>query len=318
MRRRVLIVERDEAGRGMMDRVLSGIGLDCVGAALAEEAAVSLDRGAIHLAIVDELAGTGASLEEVRAVRRRWPSLPVIVTGSVLSSRVLLELMRLGVLEALPKPFSPSELREVVFRVLARSSPAEDESLEYAAAIGAARETLGSGDWENAEVHLRRALRIAPLDAEAVSLLAVREEALGHDARAAQLYRAAWVLGDDESIAPPDPREGLARLASFAGAERVTTPGAHETAKLVDDWSVDLDGEGLVLATIGVVHRVDAAVFFRRSHDHTFAVSLGEGTPETWAYVLDRLGVRHVHASPETRARLDLPRLSSLRRPEAP
>lgn len=317
MTRRVLLVERDESGRHMMDRVLSAAGFDTDGVAAIEEAHGALDRDEYQLAIVDELAGTGASLDEVRSARKRWPRLPVVVTGSVLTAPVLLELMRLGVIEALPKPFSPAELRDVVTRVVARFAPSEVDALDYAAALAAAREALARCRWELAELQLRRALRIAPLDAEATALLAVRSEAGGDDRRASQLYRAALVLSDEESAPPPDPREGLARIHAYADARPTTSIDESLTAWLIDEMNVldepGPEGAHVVVFTVGVVRGPDAPLFFRASNVRSFAVSLGDASVETFAYVLDRLRAPHVHVTESTRARLDLPRLASLR-----
>jgi DNA-binding response OmpR family regulator len=318
---RVLLVERDDLGRGMMDRVLSAAGWVTDGVSRADDARDALDREEYRLAVVDELAGTGSALDEVRTMRRRWPRLPLVVTGSVLSSPVLLELMRLGVLAALPKPFTPAELRELVAEVSRRTAPGEAEAREYAVAIAAAREALGGGRFESAATHLDRALNVAPLDTEAISLLAVLAEVRGDDRRALQLHRAAMVLGDDESSPSPDPREGVARVMAYAGA-RPTERIEHGVTAFFPGEDLALDeapaGRHVVVITVGVCHRCDALVHLRDSGERAFAVSLGDDSPETLAHVLDKIGAAHVVVTAAARAHLDLERIAALRAVGAP
>ncbi|MCC6557806.1 MAG: hypothetical protein IT372_33075, partial [Polyangiaceae bacterium] len=130
MSRRVLIVEPDAAGRAMMDRALGADGYAAEAVASIAEARGLLDAGRVDVAIIDELADAGAArngqaavagagpgaLDAIRAVRRAYPTLPVVAAGTALSPRALVELIRLGVADALPKPFTPAELRDAVRR----------------------------------------------------------------------------------------------------------------------------------------------------------------------------------------------------------
>jgi hypothetical protein len=57
----------------MMERVLESAGFPADGVSSATEAEEALGRGVYSIAIVDELAGSGSVLEEVRSMRARWP-----------------------------------------------------------------------------------------------------------------------------------------------------------------------------------------------------------------------------------------------------
>src|SRR5581483_8809829 len=122
MSRRVLIVEPDAAGRAMMDRVLAAEGHATEAVATVFEARALLDAGPIDLAIVDETGRGGGLLEEIRWLRREYPSVPVIATGALLSRRIMQDLLRLRATDALAKPFTPDELRGAVARALERSA----------------------------------------------------------------------------------------------------------------------------------------------------------------------------------------------------
>lgn len=320
--RRILLVERDSTGRALMDRALGGNQIAADAVAAVKDAEERLDRGDYALAIVDELAGTGTLLDELRTVRARWPRLPVIATGTILSARELLELLRLGVYEALPKPFLPDELRAAVERCLVRATPGEETSLDYAAALGAAREALGALALGRAASTLRRAHALAPLDPEVVTLDALRAELAGEDADADRWYRAALALRDDAGAPPPDPREGLARLAAYAGLARAAAPrtlGPTWTAWLPDALEPSARGPEpprpwVILTTIGLTPSDGAPIHLRAGDDRAIAASLGDERPETIAAMMRALGATTVHASEAARRRFGVDRVDALLR----
>jgi DNA-binding response OmpR family regulator len=317
--KRILVVERDAAGRGLMDRALASSQIAADAVASVSEAERALDEGAYALAIVDELAGTGAMLDEVRTVRRRWPKLPLLVTGTILSPRVLVDLMRIGVYEALPKPFLPDELRAAVERCLVRAWPSELLALDFEAAVAAAREALESLDLARTETMLRRAHGIAPLDADVVALDALRAELGERDVLADRWYRAALVLRDDPSAPPPDPFEGIARIAAYAGMPRVEGIEPGWTAWLIDDLrTLDREREPprpwVLVTTIGLSSAADAAIHLRAGEGRAVAASLGEQRAETLASVLRTLHTGAIVANDEARARLELTRVEALLR----
>ena len=123
MTRRLMVVEPDASGRAMLDRVLTAAGYTAEDFESAHHARLVLDDDAFDLAVVDELAGEGAPLDEVRFLRAEYPRLPLIVSGTLLTTAVLLELRRLGVSEALPKPFTPSAHLEVIASSLSANPP---------------------------------------------------------------------------------------------------------------------------------------------------------------------------------------------------
>lgn len=224
MSRWILLVEPDKSGRAMMDRVLTADGYATEDFDSAWDARLLLDEGAFDLAIVDEFGADSAALEEVRFLRAHYPRLPLIVMGTLLTAQVLLELLRMGVYDALPKPFTPVELRASVTRVLARLTPRHEESLEYAAALALGVAELNAGRLDRAARALARAHAVAPLDPEPMALSARLAELEGRTSDADRGYRAALALKDDEDGEFPDPYEGLARLAALRAPKEVVKP----------------------------------------------------------------------------------------------
>ncbi len=234
MSRRLLIIEPDASGRAMMERVLAADGYSADTAASALEARPLLDAGLVEVVIVDELAGSRVALEEVRWVRRKYPTVPVIVTGALLSRRVMQELLRLRVADALAKPFTPTELREAVSRAVEQKTAHHAEALEFDVALTDARRAIASGAGARARAPLSRAQALSPLDSEIMALWSLLAELDGNDTDADRGYRAALALRDEEACPPPEPHEGLARLAAYGSARpcAALSPARAERAAL--------------------------------------------------------------------------------------
>jgi DNA-binding response OmpR family regulator len=241
--RRLLIIEPDAAGRAMMDRVLTAEGLSADTAASAVESRALLDAGVFEVVIVDELAGSRPALEEVRWVRQKYPTVALIVTGALLSRRVMQELLRLRVADVLAKPFTPAELRESVARAMEQKAAHHEEALEYDVALTDARRAIAAGVGPRARAPLARAQAMSPFDSEIMALQALLAELEGKDAEADHGYRAALALRDEEACPPPDPHEGLARLAAYGAARPVAALSPERAAQpfwIVSDPATEL------------------------------------------------------------------------------
>ncbi len=223
MTRRVLLVEPDATLRAMIGRALGAAGFS-TDAVPSIEALGAIDPSETVAMIVELRAATGQGVEAVRVLRARFPEVPLLVTGSLLTPRVMSELIRLRVDDVVPKPFSPRELREALERALGGQRARAHHALEYAAAIEAARLAIVRGRTEDALPPLARARAVAPLDGEAMALLGVACELLVRDADAARAYRAALALADAPIGGEPSARDGLARLSFYDGAPATELP----------------------------------------------------------------------------------------------
>ncbi len=215
---RVLVVEPDPTVQHVLDQALVAAGFAVVTASSVDEARALLDRDQeIEVAVVELRSFGDEPTEGLRALRRDHPALPVVVMTTLLTTRLLIELLRLHVEDVVGKPFSPRELRQTLERVLRGRRASSDGALDYAAAMAAARRVLGAGSPAEAEPFLCRARALAPLDPEAMMLLGVARELAGNDADADHAYRAALALDTGVSDGPR-PWDGLARLSAYAGA----------------------------------------------------------------------------------------------------
>jgi CheY-like chemotaxis protein len=324
MSRRVVLLEPDASGRAVMARVLSSEGyvVDAV-VTLAEVRACVAGGAPVDLLVVDELGGRAAMLEDVRALRRELPAIPLIVTGSLLSPRVLRELIRLGVADALSKPFTPDDLREACRRALDRGGPHHAAAVEHAAGVEGARRAIAEGRLADALPALRRALSVVPLDPEVTALLGLAAELEGRDADADRAYRAAIALRLEEDVPAPDPHEALARLSAY-GAARPARALDREGAPIwvVTDSVVELAGPSptddasvILLLPLGLTAEGAGALYLRDAAGaRGFALMAGGARPEPIAAAARRLRGGALVAAAPTREALDLPEIEALRR----
>ena len=300
MKRWVLLVEPDGPTRAMVHRALTSAGYTVEDFASVRDARILLDDGAFEAAVVDELAGGDRPLDEVRYLRAAYPSVPVVVTGAMLTAPALVELLRLDVADALPKPFSPVELRDAVARAAARAVVHHGEALDYAAAVTAARRHLAAHDLAGAARALLRASRCLALDAEVTALEALRAELEGRDHDAGRGYRAALALGDDEAGEGPHPHEAIARLAAYGDARPVDALDARFADAplwIVTDPPREL-AEGPPEGTAGPVTVVMAlslaqevgSVYLRAAGDRAFALLTSDLRAERAGALLGSLG----------------------------
>lgn len=283
MTRRLLVVEPDAATRGLMNRVLRAAGYAVEEFASVHHARLLLDDQAFDLAIVDEFGAGATPLGEVRFLREWYPRVPVIASGTILSQANLIELIRVDVGDVLLKPFTPAELRDAVSRTLARAMPSGLESMEFVAAVTAARRAIARGRPDEAARPLVRAYASAPLDPEVVALEALRAEVEGRDEDAVRFYRAALAVRHEESSEGPDPHDGLTRLAMYAGARPVAT--LRSAFAQAEQWIVEQpsrapaapsgDGGGsphVIVLAIALAIDEPGTVYFRESEQRAFAL----------------------------------------------
>jgi DNA-binding response OmpR family regulator len=257
MNRRVLVIEPDATIRRMLEYALSAGGFAPISTPTVESARALLDGKPIEAAVVEMRATNSEGTDGVRALRTDYPELPLVVTGTLLTPRVMQELIRARVDDVVPKPFTPREIVSAVERVLRNTRTRHNGGLEYAAAMTNARRAIVEGRLRDAEAPLARARAVSPLDGEAMALFGLFYELEGHDREADRAYRAALALREERVTEDVSPTEGLARLRAYAGARAVPTFEHHGRHTL---WFVTDVGEELTLGPPGDT-KPDVVVF---------------------------------------------------------
>jgi DNA-binding NarL/FixJ family response regulator len=271
MSRRVLIVEPDATVRRILELALSSAGFAPSTTSTVEAARALLDGTPMEAAIVELRASNAEGADGVRALRADYPELPLVVTGTLLTPRVMQELIRARVDDVVPKPFTPREIVAALEHVLRNARTKHNGALEYSAAMSNARRALIEGRPRDAEAPLARARAVSPLDGEAMALFGMVCEVEGRDREADRAYRAALALRDDRITDDVSAREGLARLAAYDGARSVPA-FEHEGRRSV--WFVSESERppagvtpDVLVFTLGLTPSETGAVYARLTRD---------------------------------------------------
>jgi len=256
MSRRVLIIEPDATIRRMLEYTLSAAGFAPSSTQTVETARALLDGKSMEAAVLELRATNAEGTDGVRALRADYPELPLVVTGSLLTPRVMQELIRVRVDDVVPKPFTPREIVLAVERVLSHARTRHNGALEYAAAMSNARRAITEGRVRDAEAPLARARAVSPLDGEAMALLGLACELEGHDREADRAYRAALALQTERVTEDVSASEGLSRLRAYAsaGARAVPSFDHHGRQTL---WFVSEAASELSLARFDEILRTE-------------------------------------------------------------
>ncbi len=118
--RRVLFVVDEEHTRDAMQRLLTGLGYECVTCGDAASGAELLKCSRFDLAIVDLVIPGKSGIEFLRDIKASDPSIGVLILSAFASTDSVVEAMRLGADDYLTKPVQLAELRERVRSALQR------------------------------------------------------------------------------------------------------------------------------------------------------------------------------------------------------
>lgn len=314
MNRRVLVVEPDATIRRMLEYALSAAGFAPISTPTVEAARALLDGKPIEAAVVEMRATNSEGTDGVRALRVDYPELPLVVTGTLLTPRVMQELIRARVDDVVPKPFTPREIVSAVERVLRNARTRHNGALEYAAAMTNARRAIVEGRLRDAEAPLARARTVSPLDGEAMALFGLLCELEGHDRDADRAYRAALALQEERVTEDISPTEGLARLQAYAGARVVPTfehHGRHTlwfVSEATNELALGPVGEAkpdVVVFALGLVPAETGAMFARIAADkQAFLIATGAATERLVLRITRSFEEPTVLAHPKTLARI--------------
>lgn len=99
--------------------------------------------------------------------------------------------MKLGAVDFLQKPFTPRELRDVVYNVLERKSLADRAESEYKSCLELAKYHASKRQFDNAVGQVKKAIGINPSLPEAFNFLGELQETIGARHEAIKNYRVA-------------------------------------------------------------------------------------------------------------------------------
>jgi DNA-binding NtrC family response regulator len=139
----ILVVDDDAATRRALVDTLERAGYRVRGAASTAEARRITETEEPALAVVDLVLPDGDGISLISELRGAWPAMPAIVVTSYVEPRSIVEAMRRGAVDYLPKPFDPDEFLSSCRAALSRrTSPGPAAAAHSVPIVGESAATL--------------------------------------------------------------------------------------------------------------------------------------------------------------------------------
>jgi len=208
---KILIVDDEKNIRLTLSRSLKLPGYLVDTAINGEEALQKLKEQRYHLVLLDLKLPGMDGIEVLRQIRQLYPFISVIIITAYGTIDSAVEVMKLGAIDFIQKPFTPDEIRDIVVKVLGRNQIDETQTQDYAHNIELAKKYINSQQFNNAFNYVKKALSLEPANPEAFNILGLFYEIKGDILSAQKNYRAALAL--DPTYRPA--RKNLDRLTTF-------------------------------------------------------------------------------------------------------
>jgi len=214
----VLIVDDEKNIRLTLSQSLEPLGLELDTAVNGEEALAKLKEKNFGLILLDLRMPGMDGMEVLRQVSRLRPDIRIIIITAHGTVDSAVEAMKLGAVDFIQKPFSPTEIRDLVSRVIDREKLDEQKADDYHSSIELAKRCIGDRNFDAATEYVRKAISLDPSYPEAFNLLGALLEIRGSNLEALKHYRAAISL--DPTYEPA--RRNLHRATSMEPKGTIT------------------------------------------------------------------------------------------------
>ncbi len=199
-KRRILIVDDEKNIRFTLIQALESEVLEADAAINGEDALEKIERGSYDLILLDLKMPGMDGMDVLRLLAKNRPDLRTVIITAHGAVGSAVEAMKLGAVDFLEKPFTPSEIRSVVAKALDREGLSEEQAMEYLSLVELAKKYVSQRQPAAAMRVARKAASLDPRRPEALNLMGVVQEIEGEAGEARKSYRAAYSL--DPSYAP--------------------------------------------------------------------------------------------------------------------
>ncbi|MFP4686958.1 MAG: response regulator [bacterium] len=225
--KKILIIDDEKNIRNTLSKALSSEKYEIETAMNGEEGIQKTKEDDFDLILLD-LKLPGISGMEVLKKLDNFEGSIIMITGYG-SVDTAVEAMKLGAIDYLQKPFSPSEIRELVEEVLARNQltvdeNADPEQIPLETCIKFAKKMINNRNFSEARKYLEKAVGRDPNDPEVFNLLGVIYEFDNQETKAMKNYRTAVSL--DPAYQPA--RDNLDRISKFSHSREGINLGEEE------------------------------------------------------------------------------------------
>lgn len=207
----VLIVDDEKNIRMTLSLTLESMGFRTQTAVNGEEALEKLGWDDFWLVLLDLKMPGINGIEVLRQLKAKYQKIRVIIITAHGTIESAVEAMKLGAVDFIQKPFTATEIRELVNQVALRETLDESKADDYPSLIEICKRHVTDGHIELARETAKKAIAKDPAKPEAYNLLGAFIEIRGDWLEAQKFYRAA--LDIDPSFKPA--QANLERTTSF-------------------------------------------------------------------------------------------------------
>ena len=226
----ILVVDDEKNIRLTMSQALETLDLPVQTAVNGEEALEKLQEGSFGLVFLDLKMPGMDGMEVLRHIKDDWPKIRVIIITAHGTIESAVEAMKLGAVDFIRKPFSPSEIRDLATRVLEREALEEESAIDYRSLIELTKRHISDRSFADARETVQKAIGADPAQPEAYNLLGVLYEIKEDELEAQKFYRLA--LEVDPTFKPA--RVNLERTTSWAKFGEIDI-GSNSTDMDIED-----------------------------------------------------------------------------------
>ena len=193
--KRVLIIDDEKNIRLMLSECIESLGVQVDTAVSGEHGLEKFFSEAYDLLLLDIKMPGIDGMEVLRRVKKSKPDQRVAMITAHGSIETAVEAMKLGAVDYLRKPFTPTEIRMTVSSMLTRERFVNGEiPRNYDEQIQLAKELITKQRHDEARSAVQAAIGQHPEHPEAFNLLGVLTEVENQVLEAIKLYRAALAL----------------------------------------------------------------------------------------------------------------------------
>lgn len=196
----ILVVDDEKNIRLTLSQSLESLGIPVQTAGDGEEALQKLREGLFELVFLDLKMPGMDGMDVLRRIKEGWPTVRVIIITAYGTIESAVEAMKLGAIDFVQKPFSPSEIREIAARVLERKTPGEVTALDYRAWVELSKRHITDRNFAAARESISQAIAADPGQPEAYNLLGRLLETKGDWLAAQKVYRAALAIETERAV----------------------------------------------------------------------------------------------------------------------
>lgn len=188
---KILVVDDEKNIRNTVAQALEALDYFVHTAFDGKDAMIQLEADEYDLILTDLKMPGMDGMEFLEKAIAKYPNIQIVMISAHGTVDNAVEAMKLGAFDFLQKPFTPKELRNVVYNVLERENLSKEIESDYQSSLELAKYQASKRQFDNAVAQVKKAIGIDPSDPKAFNFLGELQETLGERSEAIKNYRVA-------------------------------------------------------------------------------------------------------------------------------